>query len=197
MTTIFISYVDLKIPIEVKEDSTIGDLSEKLKEILNVEVKKQKIFFKNKILDFDKTLKEENIQEKDVITLKIQEPVEELDLLLQKTVSDLNQSFQTGKSKSIQFRLKQLNNLKKMIEENEKEFKEALDKDLKVPEIIMLNEIIISSVNEINDAIANLASWMEPTKVSLPLAQQPGFFFLKVLKLRRIWSHSPCIFRII
>jgi hypothetical protein len=177
MTTIFISYVDLKIPIEVKEDSTIGDLSEKLKEILNVEVKKQKIFFKNKILDFDKTLKEENIQEKDVITLKIQEPVEELDLLLQKTVSDLNQSFQTGKSKSIQFRLKQLNNLKKMIEENEKEFKEALDKDLKVPEIIMLNEIIISSVNEINDAIANLASWMEPTKVSLPLAQQPGFFF--------------------
>jgi hypothetical protein len=174
---IFISYVDLKIPIEIKEDSTFGDLSEKVKEILNVEVKKQNFFFKNKFLDFEKTLKDENIQEKDTITLKIQEPVEDFELLLQKTVSGLRQSFQTGKTKSIQYRLKQLGNLKKMIEENEKEFKEALDKDLKVPEIIMLNEIIISSVNEINDAIANLTYWMEPTKVSLPLAQQPGFFF--------------------
>ena len=128
---VFLSYFDLKIPFEIKEDSTVQELSEKIKTFTNIDETKQELIFKTKSLNFDKTLKEENIQNNDIITLEIKKEIDELEEQHKKTVEVMRKNFSTGKTKSLQFRLNQLKNLKKMMEENEKDFKEALGKGKK------------------------------------------------------------------
>eukprot|EP01080_Neovahlkampfia_damariscottae_P008986 gene8986-1085_t len=168
---LFLAYHELRIPIELKEDSTVQDLCDGISKITSIDASKLQLFFKSNSLNNEKTLKEENLQNNDLVTFKIKDELQET---YEKIIKEMRKNFATGKTHSLQFRLTQLKNLKKMMEENEEEFKKALGKDLRVPEIIMLNEIILSSVNEIDSAISNLSSWMEPVKGSLPIAHQPA-----------------------
>lgn len=50
-------------------------------------------------------------------------------------VEELQKSFKSGKTKSYEWRLSQLQSLRKMIEEREKDILEALYKDLSKPQL--------------------------------------------------------------
>ena len=50
-------------------------------------------------------------------------------------VKELRESFNSGRTKSYEWRISQLKSIEKMIDENEKEITEALHKDLSKPEL--------------------------------------------------------------
>ena len=78
---------------------------------------------------------------------------------------ELKKYFETGATKSLEFRKQQLMLLKKAIKKYELEIAEALYKDLKKsPEESYATEIGLV-INEINYAIKNLSGWMHPQKV--------------------------------
>ncbi|MBD2307820.1 aldehyde dehydrogenase family protein [Chroococcidiopsis sp. FACHB-1243] len=82
--------------------------------------------------------------------------------------------FQTGKTRSIDFRLTQLKILKQAIVEYETAINEALQADLHKPVVeIYLTEITVVK-KEIDYAIKHLKSWIKPHKATVPLEQLPG-----------------------
>ncbi|PSM45823.1 aldehyde dehydrogenase family protein [Chroococcidiopsis sp. CCALA 051] len=82
--------------------------------------------------------------------------------------------FQTGKTRSIDFRLVQLKILKQAIVDYEIAINEALQADLHKPVVeIYLTEITVVK-KEIDYAIKHLKSWIKPYKAAVPLEQLPG-----------------------
>lgn len=78
------------------------------------------------------------------------------------------QFFQSGQTRSLHFRLTQLETLKKLILTHESALLEALKKDLhKSPTEAKLTEINII-LEEIHKAQKQLSTWMKPTKVKTP-----------------------------
>lgn len=81
--------------------------------------------------------------------------------------------FSSGKTKDLDFRLKQLKNLKQAINEHQTTIVEALRADLSKPQLeTYATELIVT--REIDYAIAHLKSWCKPRKVAVPLEQIPG-----------------------
>lgn len=77
-------------------------------------------------------------------------------------VQSLRNSFDSGKTKPLQFRLKQLKALLRLYEENTKEMLDALYKDLrkgKQESVVMEIEYLI---NDLKNTIANLHDWAKP-----------------------------------
>lgn len=86
--------------------------------------------------------------------------------------------FLSNETKSISFRLKQLNKLKESIETHIDDIYEALWNDLhKCKEEAFLTEISIV-LNEINDHIKHLKRWAKPNKVKTPLYLKPSKSFV-------------------
>ncbi|MDV2993079.1 MAG: 4,4'-diaponeurosporen-aldehyde dehydrogenase [Chroococcidiopsis sp. SAG 2025] len=82
--------------------------------------------------------------------------------------------FQTGKTRSTDFRLAQLKTLKQAIVEYEIAINEALQADLHKPVVeIYLTEITVVK-KEIDYAIKHLKNWIKPHKAAVPLEQLPG-----------------------
>lgn len=82
--------------------------------------------------------------------------------------------FYTHKTKDIEFRLKQLHLLKKVIIKYEEKIQDALWIDLhKSPEEVYLTEISIV-ISEIDNHIKHLKKWAQPKKVTTPLHLQPS-----------------------
>lgn len=82
--------------------------------------------------------------------------------------------FQTGATKPYAFRLEQLKKLKQSIKQHEQDLYTALYTDLKKsPEESWVTEngMVLA---EINTAISNLKSWMEPEKVNTNLLNMPS-----------------------
>ena len=87
---------------------------------------------------------------------------------------ELKKYFETGATKSLEFRKQQLMLLKKAIKKYELEIAEALYKDLKKsPEESYATEIGLV-INEINYAIKNLSGWMHPQKVPTNFLNLPS-----------------------
>lgn len=82
--------------------------------------------------------------------------------------------FDEGKTKSYEFRIEQLNKLKNVIKNNEREILEALYKDLGKPAFEAFTSEIGVMYEEINFAVKNLKTWMKPEKVNTPLVLQPS-----------------------
>ncbi len=80
--------------------------------------------------------------------------------------------FATGKTKPLDFRLKQLNKLKDAITARQDEIIQAAKDDLGRPEFEGYFEIGV--VAELSYVLKKLKSWVKPQKVSLPLSQLPG-----------------------
>lgn len=87
----------------------------------------------------------------------------------------LNDTFYTGKTRSLEWRLSQLKSLKKFLQNEEKAITEALKQDLRkcgfesyVFEISVLN-------GEIDNIINNLAHWLEPEYTPVPAAMAPAY----------------------
>lgn len=87
-----------------------------------------------------------------------------------KVVEGLRASFLTGKSRSVEYRKKQLKQLYFLVKENETAFVEAIKNDLGRPPMETEFGEIVSVKNEIADAISHVDEWAKPTKASGGLA---------------------------
>lgn len=75
-------------------------------------------------------------------------------------------AFASGLTKGILFRRKQLKQLYKLLEDNEREFVEALKSDLRKPRFESIMTEVDFVLNDIRSALNNLERWMRPKFVS-------------------------------
>jgi aldehyde dehydrogenase (NAD+) len=87
---------------------------------------------------------------------------------------ELRESFSSGFSLPIEFRLKQLKAIKKMFEENENELKEALKKDLGRPSFEATYYDILLPLGELDNLIHNLHNYTKPESTSFSLLTFPS-----------------------
>ncbi|MGD2182340.1 aldehyde dehydrogenase [Lusitaniella coriacea] len=82
--------------------------------------------------------------------------------------------FQQGTTKNVEFRLKQLHQLKALIQKNQDAIAQALKDDLKKPAFEAIGSEILFSIGNIDHTIQHLRNWAKPQKVSVPLTQLPA-----------------------
>ncbi|KAM4046087.1 aldehyde dehydrogenase family 3 member A2 isoform 1-T1 [Anomaloglossus baeobatrachus] len=85
--------------------------------------------------------------------------------MMKKIVNSARQAFATGKTRSLDFRLQQLEAMKKMIIENETAIKEALKADLHKNAYASYSYEIMGLLNELELSIDNLHNWTAPQHV--------------------------------
>jgi aldehyde dehydrogenase (NAD+) len=94
-------------------------------------------------------------------------------LFIAEIVSKQRDFFQTGQTKSIDFRLAQLKTLKQAIIEHTELIIEALQADLKKPEFeAYATEVLV--YKEVDSAIKDLKNWTQPKKVPVSLEFFPA-----------------------
>ncbi|KRT78197.1 hypothetical protein AMK59_6935 [Oryctes borbonicus] len=79
-------------------------------------------------------------------------------------------AFESGRTKSLEFREQQLRNLLKMYEENEQEMLDALKKDLNKSKMEGVLTEVGYLINDLKSLIDNFKEWAEPEKVTRGLA---------------------------
>ncbi|CAB4309200.1 unnamed protein product [Prunus armeniaca] len=89
-------------------------------------------------------------------------------------VKELRNSFNSGRTKSYEWRMSQLENIAKMLEEKEKEITEALYKDLSKPEVEAFISEIVTAKSSCNEALKELRQWMIPQKVNTSITTFPS-----------------------
>ncbi|XP_077155131.1 aldehyde dehydrogenase family 3 member B1-like [Ranitomeya variabilis] len=95
------------------------------------------------------------------------------------TINHLRRSFREGKTRSLEFRISQLEALRKFLEENRSQIMESLKKDLNKPPFeVEISELSILK-SEINLALNNLSSWMKDEYVSKNLATSLDSAFIR------------------
>ncbi|XP_027921146.1 aldehyde dehydrogenase family 3 member H1-like isoform X1 [Vigna unguiculata] len=89
-------------------------------------------------------------------------------------VRDLRNCFDSGRTKSYEWRVSQLEAIFKLLKENEKEITEALYKDLAKPQF----EAFVSEVSQVksscSEALEGLKNWMKPERVSTSITTFPS-----------------------
>ncbi len=86
--------------------------------------------------------------------------------------------FNSNKTKDIAFRIKTLQKLKSVIQENEKQMYQAIYTDFKKSEFETYIAEIALVYNELNDAIRNLKEWSKRKRVKTNLANFPAKSFI-------------------
>jgi aldehyde dehydrogenase (NAD+) len=89
-------------------------------------------------------------------------------------VARLRDGFESGRTRPLEWRARQLRRMKTMLEEREAEFLDALAADLGKPRLEGWATDLGIVINEIDHALRHLASWLKPERVWTPLAQRPG-----------------------
>lgn len=97
---------------------------------------------------------------------------------IQNTADRLRDYFFSGRTRDINFRIKQLRKLKKAIEKNETKIIQALNLDLGKPETEAYIAEIAIIIYEIETVIKQLKSWTKPEKVSTPFSLFPGSSYI-------------------
>lgn len=87
----------------------------------------------------------------------------------QKAVERARKAFFTGRSKSLEYRISQLKNLQRFMQERQKEIAEALKKDLKRSEFGTSLYETLGVESEINLALKKLKEWAAPRPVNKSL----------------------------
>lgn len=101
--------------------------------------------------------------------------VEEAVLVNAKKIVDAQRKyFNTGVTKSYEFRLKQLKQLKAAVEKHEKQIVDALYADLRKPALEAYATEHTITLADLDLAIKNLAGWMRPERVPTPLFFMPA-----------------------
>lgn len=89
-------------------------------------------------------------------------------------VDEFRRNFRSGKTKSYEWRVAQLQNIARMIDENENKIKDALNKDLGKPPF----ESFIAEINMLKssckEALEQLQSWMAAEKVETSISTYPS-----------------------
>ena len=92
----------------------------------------------------------------------------------QETVASLRATFATGRTKPLEWRLKQLEGIARLLEQEEPAIAKALAEDLgRSPHDAWFGDIA-STRGEVRYAIRHLKRWMRPKRVPVPLAVMPG-----------------------
>jgi aldehyde dehydrogenase (NAD+) len=91
-----------------------------------------------------------------------------------KRVAKLRDVFESGRTRPVEWRRRQLQRMKAMLEEREADFLDALAADLGKPRLEGWASDIAVVITEIDYALRHLAGWMKPERVWTPLAQRPG-----------------------
>ena len=86
-------------------------------------------------------------------------------------------AFATGKTRDINFRIRQLEALLRMYEENETEIVTALYKDLRKPKYEARMFEIEVLKNDVRTMIQNCREWAKPQRVSIPATMCRVFCF--------------------
>jgi aldehyde dehydrogenase (NAD+) len=82
--------------------------------------------------------------------------------------------FRDGHTKSLDFRIKQLETLKILLKENEEELMNAVYEDFKKPPFETFGTEIGLIINEINFALKNIEKWVRPQSVPSSLVNFPS-----------------------
>jgi aldehyde dehydrogenase (NAD+) len=88
-------------------------------------------------------------------------------------VKNATEAFEKGVTISYESRIENLTTLQKFLKQNEKNFSEALFKDLHMNDLAC-NVEIHEPCNTAEEAMDNLSTWMKPSHPSIPLLQKPG-----------------------
>ncbi|XP_057420094.1 aldehyde dehydrogenase family 3 member H1-like isoform X2 [Lotus japonicus] len=89
-------------------------------------------------------------------------------------VKDLRKSFDSGKTKSYEWRISQLKGIAKMLEEREKDIIAALDKDLSKPGFEAFLSEVSQTKSSCSEALKELSHWMKPEKVKTSITTYPS-----------------------
>ncbi len=90
------------------------------------------------------------------------------------TVKRLRATYESGRTRPLEWRRQQLERLKALVTENGDELVEALQADLAKPELEARATDVQIVAGECDMALKNLARWTRPEKVSTPLNLQPA-----------------------
>lgn len=85
-------------------------------------------------------------------------------------VKHLRNTFDSGKTRSLDYRVKQLKALGRLLEENKAKIIEVLEKDLRKCKIETILTEIDMIVGELNEALQHLHEWDKPEKLARGLA---------------------------
>lgn len=88
-------------------------------------------------------------------------------------VSELRETFKSGKTRSYEWRIQQLQQLIKLIDDNEERFIDAFKQDSGKAEFTAFAGEVLFVRAEATYAIKNLKKWMKPKKVGSPLFLMP------------------------
>lgn len=91
----------------------------------------------------------------------------------------LRTHFSSGATRKVSWRLKQLQQLKKMTSENETQIREALKQDLSKCELEAYTGEIGYVLGEIEYSVKKLRKWMQPRRVNTPMVAQPGKSYIQ------------------
>ncbi|CAN1168890.1 Aldehyde dehydrogenase family 3 member I1, chloroplastic [Linum perenne] len=89
-------------------------------------------------------------------------------------VKKLRQSFNTGKTKTFEWRISQLNGISKMVQERENDIVSALYEDLSKPPLEAFVAEISMARAACKEAIEGLKDWMKPEKVKTTISTFPS-----------------------
>ncbi len=90
------------------------------------------------------------------------------------TVSRARATFSTGRTRPTEWRKAQLRALARMLTEQEDEFLTALAQDLGKPALEGYLTEIAFVLAEITETLRHLDRWLQPTRATVPVKQQPG-----------------------
>lgn len=84
-------------------------------------------------------------------------------------------TFKSGRSRNYDWRVAQLQGIRKLVDENKEEICQAVMADLGRPKMEAFLGELTAVIGEVDVALDNLRSWMEPESVATPLTQRPGY----------------------
>jgi aldehyde dehydrogenase (NAD+) len=90
------------------------------------------------------------------------------------TVTKLRATFRSGRTRSVEWRLAQLDAIVRLVTEREAEFAEALQQDLGRGAVEAWLADLAPVTGEAKYAAKKLRSWMKPVRVKVPISVQPG-----------------------
>ncbi len=91
-----------------------------------------------------------------------------------KTVAGLRRAYDSGRTRPIEWRLAQLDGIKRLLHEHEREIVEALRADVGKPELEAYAAEVAFTSSELDFVKKRLRRWMKPERVSTPIFTQPG-----------------------
>ncbi|KAM9847123.1 aldehyde dehydrogenase family 3 member A2b isoform 1-T2 [Aulostomus maculatus] len=97
----------------------------------------------------------------------------------EQAVARARKAFDTGRSKSLEHRIRQLRNLQRLLSERQKEISEAIKKDLNKSEVVIQLYETLGLEEEINLAIRKLKEWAAPRPVEKNLLTISDTVYIK------------------